>query len=47
MNRVYNVGTSGNRVTPDTISNSVVKPVSADDSLLGESRSVPALCTLF
>ena len=46
-NRVHNVGTSSNRDTPDPISNSEVKPVSADDSPLGESRSVPALCTLF
>ena len=31
---------------PDPIPNSVVKPISADDTLYGESRSPPVLCHL-
>lgn len=44
--KTQHAGGSSERVTPDPISNSVVKPFSADDTAQRESRSSPAYCVL-
>ena len=44
--RIYSSRTSSDRVTPVPIPNTEVKPISADGSPLGESRSVRELCIL-